>query len=545
MNSSSTSKENNKSNISKVNNDFFADFDISKVVNESCVESISSKMNKESSYESNIPKENNNYFVDFDISKVKKESCVESVNSKVNEINANIFNSKNENGKSYQKNNKIKKYNLNILYYDEHLKNNEENSDNCSFIDMNTNGTFYGCHNFELFKIVCEKIINNKKKFILICSGSAAKKVFDYCSNIKEIREFYIYCFQIEKYLPLMNQYSKLKGIYNIFSELQNKLYNIKEIKMENISSSNLIFFEDYCRIYIKLHYEFIRKYSLYKILIQKKCNEKQFLQLIEAKFPYFLDIAKQLFPNKNEIIEYFKNNIEDTPNNITEIFQNDDNILNNNISVYIRNYTYEGFYYKYLNKFLREGNFDAFRILSSHVAKFIFKLYDYREKNLSKQKNSNLYRKMYLNQNDIKLYEKSVGKVICYPSFSSSSIKKDGFTPFKYNPNDELVLLIINQNNTKSTVLISQFSNFPNEEEYLFLPFSFFKIQKIELKQGSNINPHLIYLIALNSDQPIEEMFLNFFTKKTDNLNPEGLDLLNLSENKTKIIFNPIYLKN
>ena len=545
MNSSSTSKENNKSNISKVNNDFFADFDISKVVNESCVESISSKMNKESSYESNIPKENNNYFVDFDISKVKKESCVESVNSKANEINANIFNSKNENGKSYKKNNKIKKYNLNILYYDEHLKNNEENSDNCSFIDMNTNGTFYGCHNFELFKIVCEKIINNKKEFILISSGSAAKKVFDYCLNIKEIREFYIYCFQIEKYLPLMNHYSKLKGIYNIFSELQNKLYNIKEIKMENISSSNLIFFEDYCRIYIKLHYEFIRKYSLYKILIQKKCNEKQFLQLIETKFPYFLDIAKQLFPNKNEIIEYFKNNIKDTPNNITEIFQNDDNILNNNISVYIHNYTYEGFYYKYLNKFLREGNFDAFRILSSHVAKFIFKLYDYREKNLSKQKNSNLYRKMYLNQNDIKLYEKSVGKVICYPSFSSSSIKKDGFTPFKYNPNDELVLLIINQNNTKSTVLISQFSNFPNEEEYLFLPFSFFKIQKIELKQGSEINPHLIYLIALNSDQPIEEMFLNFFTKITDNLNPEGLDLLNLSENKTKIIFNPIYLKN
>ena len=226
-------------------------------------------------------------------------------------------------------------------------------------------------------------------------------------------------------------------------------------------------------------------------------------------------------------------------------IFENDNNILDDNIAKYVKNYTCEGFYYKYLNKFLREGNFDAFRILSSHVAKFIFKLYDYREKNISKQKNSNLYRKMYLNKNDIKLYEKSVGKVICYPSFSSSSIKKDGFTPFKYNPNDELVLLIINQNNTKSTVLISQFSNFPNEEEYLFLPFSFFKIQKIELKQGSTINPHLIYLIALNSDQPIEEMFLNFFTKKTDNLNPEGLDLLNLSENKTKIIFNPIYLKN
>ena len=54
-----------------------------------------------------------------------------------------------------------KKYNLNILYYDETLKNSKENSDNCSFIEMNTNGTFYGCHNFKLFKIVCEKIKRN------------------------------------------------------------------------------------------------------------------------------------------------------------------------------------------------------------------------------------------------------------------------------------------------------------------------------------------------------------------------------------------------
>ena len=60
---------------------------------------------------------------------------------------------------------------------------------------MNINGTFYGRHNFELFKIVCEKIRINKKQFILISSGSAAKKIYDYCSNIKEIREYLIYCF--------------------------------------------------------------------------------------------------------------------------------------------------------------------------------------------------------------------------------------------------------------------------------------------------------------------------------------------------------------
>ena len=112
---------------------------------------------------------------------------------------------------SYKEINKIKKYNLNILYYDEHLRDEEENSDNCSFIEMNINGTFYGCHNFELFKIICEKIKNKNKEFILLSSGSAAKKIYDYCSNIKEIREYYIYCCYKEKYNTFNELISKIK----------------------------------------------------------------------------------------------------------------------------------------------------------------------------------------------------------------------------------------------------------------------------------------------------------------------------------------------
>ena len=438
--------------------------------------------------------------------------------------------------------NKNKKYNLNILYYDEHLKGNEENSDNCSFIIMNTNGTFYGCHNFQLFKIVCEKIKDKQKQFILISSGSSAKKIYDYCSNIKVIREYFIYCFQKNKYIPLMSIYPKLKGVYNEFNELKEKLYTISEIKMDNICSSNLIFFEDYSRIYIKLHYEFIRKYSLYKILKSNNYSEQEFLYYIEKKCPSFLDTAKQLFPDKNETIDYFLKIIDESPKTLNQYFQCDNNILDDNIEEYVYNYSCEGFYYRYLNKFLREGNFEAFRKLSSHVAKFIFKLYDYREKNLSKQKSSNLYRRMYLNRNEIKKYEESIERVICFPAFTSTSINKNAFTPKKYNADDELVLLIIEQNNTKSAVLISEFSDYPGEEEYLFLPFSFFKIKKVELKKGTKSDPHIIYLIALNSEKPIEDMFIDFFKNVTDNLNPEGLDLLILCENKTKIKFNQIY---
>ena len=494
-------------------------------------------------------RQNENEFFNEEL---KDECLYTSTKSKLDEFIEYKYNNSNNNfeykeeiiSNSEIKNSSFKKYNLNILYYDENLLDKAENSDNCSFFELSTNGTFYGCHYFELFKIVCQKLIKSKKEFILLCSGSSANKIFNYCSNIKEIREYYIYCFHNEKYKPLINEYSKLKGVYNVFNHLKEKLYTIKEMNIRNISSSNLIFFDDYSKLYIKLHYEFIKKYSLYKLLKSQNCNESQFLAWIKLKYPYFLELAKKLFPNKKETIEYFKNNTNESYETIEEVFKCDDNLLDDNIKSYIHNYTTEGFYYKYLNKFLREGNFYAFRTLSSHIAKFIFKIYDYREKNFLIQNDSNLYRKIYLNKEDIKLYEQSINKVICYPSFTSTSIGKDSFTPApNHNNNLNLVLIVIKQNNTKSCVSISEFSKYPREEEYLFLPFSFFKIMKVELNEGNADHPHIIHLLAINSKKPIEEMFSEFMENETDSLNPEGLDLIYLNYNGTEILFNKIYL--
>ena len=147
----------------------------------------------------------------------------------------------------------------------------------------------------------------------------------------------------------------------------------------------------------------------------------------------------------------------------------------------------------------------------------------------------------MYFHPDEIKKYLNSVGRIICYPAFSSATIGKDNFTLMK-NDDDDLVLLNIEQNNTKSVVLISEFAEYPAEEEYLFLPFSFFKIKKVELKEGTESPPHIIYLIALNSEKPIEEMFVDFMKDETDNINPEGLDFLVLKNWDKTIEINSIY---
>ena len=183
-----------------------------------------------------------------------------------------------------EKNNK-KKLRFNILYYDEYLKSSSENNLNCSFFKMSNEGTFYGCHNFTLFQYICSKIKNTKKKFILISSGYAAEQLYNYCSNINEFKKYYIYCFHREKYLPLIQKYSKLQGVYNVFEDLKIQLSLEQEIgngnEKENIKSSSLIYFNDYNKIYIKLHYEIIRKYFLYKLL-KSNNNNSLFIDLVK-----------------------------------------------------------------------------------------------------------------------------------------------------------------------------------------------------------------------------------------------------------------------
>ena len=421
---------------------------------------------------------------------------------------------------------------LNILYYDELLLKNMMLNCYCAYIQMNISGTFYGCHKMELFNLICEKLKNGDRQFILITSGSGAEKIFNKISNIYNIREYYILCSNNEKknnYIYLMKRYSKLKEIFEDEYELDKRLSSITPTKInESIKSSNLIYFDEYLKIYVKLHFEIIRKYGLYKILKQANFNEEKFLSKVKSSYPKLINIANQLFPNKNELIDFFTKKVDESPKIINDMLNVSDTVEN-----YINNYTIESFYYRNLNLFLRTGDFDAFRTLSSHLSKFVYYLYEYREKN-PRNYNLYLYRKMTISEIEFKNYQKSVNRIICYPSFTSTSSDRYAFV------SDYNVLLVINSNNSKSVISIEELSNYKNEKEYLFLPFSFFRITNVIIKSGTSSDPHIIFLTAMDSDKPIEEMFYYFFKNYTDSLDPEGLDILKIQGNK--IVFNNQY---
>ena len=431
-----------------------------------------------------------------------------------------------------------KKLNVNIIHYDEALTKTADNNMCCSYFKSELGGTFYGVNNFNLFKYICRRVNKGSKNFILISSGSCAEKVFQYClnKNVNNIIIYFIYCLNVDKYLPLMQKYPKLKGVFKVFDDLKTNISLNQNLFSNPITSSNLIFFFFFFNIYIKLHFEIVRKYSLYKLLKSNNFNQSKFLDLINKKTPYYVNMAYELLYNDDEaMINYFKNNTTESENDLRKVFNH-----NHNINNYISNYTVESFYYQYLNKFLRQGDFNSFILLSNHISKFIYHLYEYR-KTLIQPGYTTLYRNMYISEQEFILYKNSIGKVICYPSFTSTSILENAYNPMKSDQNQILVKLIIQQNNSCSIINIRDLSEHPSEEEYLCLPFSFFKITNVECKTENGVHKDIIYLTALNSEKPIEEMFLEFMENETDNLDPEGLQMLKLDNNDSTLVLNPL----
>ena len=433
-----------------------------------------------------------------------------------------------------------KTFNINIIFYDEGLANSPENNKLCSYFKSLLEGAFYGINNFNLFKYICHKIQQNSKNFILISVGRYAEKIFNYCTqhNINQISIFYIYCFYKEKYMHLKNSFYKLKEIFIRFNDLINAIFFKVNQKTYHIRSSNFIFLNDYNSTFIKLHYEIARKYSLYKLFKSKNYDKTKFLELIKNKFPYYVNMARELLYNDDEaMIKFFKANTKESEESLRKIFNKNHDIKN-----YIYNYTLESFYYKYINKFLREGDFKSFRILSNHICKFIYHLYEYKKTHVQKS-NQMLYRKMYISTEELNIYKNSIGNIFCYPSFTSTSIKRNAYIPLSQGLDKVFFELWIHQNNSPSIICIKELSKNQNEEEYLCLPFTFFKIINVEEKMEGNIFSRILHLSALNLEKPIEEMILNFIEKEGDNLDPEGLEMLKLDSTGTALILNP-YLK-
>ena len=368
---------------------------------------------------------------------------------------------------------------INIIYHDENYKIFQEsiNSDARRFKEA-CNGTFIFSNSMEVFETIIKEIhlknsIKNINKFLLITTGSTFKKVVDFLNSNKYsglISKACIYCMRKEKYLPLMKDYEILGGVFHIPSDVVNF---IKNNCIENnviFDFSKLVTYENYTSKYNELH----------------KIISKYYSKINLNSFNFAIDLIRDIL-NKNNIKaqELYK---------ILETFQSDDYEI-------IKQYT-ENFYY-YVNKWLLNLDNLVYEKFGCLIGGLMFKLNEYGIKNdKGIKENCILYRGMYINYLDALSFQIHKGKIISFQTFISTSIKEKTGIFFSKKERKTLeerknncmfsTLIKINYNWNKDLFPlcfdIKELSKYTTEEEYLFHPFSFFKINEFKIDLSNNI---------------------------------------------------------
>ena len=253
-----------------------------------------------------------------------------------------------------------------------------------------------------------------------------------------------------------------------------------------------------------------------------------------------YINLHRKLaeFFNSNYYSMTYENSYKNIFNNFIESSDVDEKsnivswvnkVTNGTVKEFIEAYTGETPLCYSLNKWLRncdEGEFDKIKYFAGP---FSYALYKFArdDKNNGVFYSKTFYRKMTIKLSDFFLYKILEGELVCYPAFTSTSEKDISKYNFptnlainvnKLSSNDVSVVLIIKYNCKSSSyptpcVNASGYSVNAGEQEFIFPPFSFFKIVKVEEKEGKPDNPHVIRMTTPSKRSLIEFGIKNYKT--------------------------------
>ena len=324
---------------------------------------------------------------------------------------------------------------------------------------------------FETIMNGINKDLNNKnKKFLLITTGSTFLVIHQFLKDknfLDNISDIIIYCLYKSNYEYLLQNpdYPKLKAIFTTQEEVKYFIEENSSEKNEIFQLIKLVSYQDYIHNYYKLH----------NIIAEYYKNSK------EKTYDIAIGLVKQLL------------NETDTEEN---------SILLEGLRTFETNRDYEVIseytsnrIYKQLNGWLLSLKTEAYEKIAYFIGILMYKLNDYGIKNKKmNKKNFTLYRGMCISYLDALSYQIYKNKIICFQNFFSTSKDKDIAERFASNfdteeekrKNYQFSVIIIIKNNYKEDLYPLCFDiseeSFYNEEEFLFQPFTFFRIKDIDI---------------------------------------------------------------
>ena len=196
-------------------------------------------------------------------------------------------------------------------------------------------------------------------------------------------------------------------------------------------------------------------------------------------KMSNFIETNTKYIKSKKEKLE-----------NIMIKLKNSKNFLKDSVQFY----TTENEFIYFFNKIMRNIDKSLTR-LSFLIGPMYYSMVRYLEKEnpfLKLNRNLTLYRNITINRFNLNNYIMSLGDIICFPSFTSTSLNKN-FSTTKTAKNvnqidkdDEVQLLMIlhyyhNSNCSNQGMFLNKyFSVYSHEEEFLLFPFTFIKANKL-----------------------------------------------------------------
>ena len=366
---------------------------------------------------------------------------------------------------------------INIIYYDENQTNKyfkDSVNKNAKKFKEASNGTFIFSNSEKNLEIIMEEIKEIKEnfpnlKFLLITNG---KKFEDIIKFLKEknyldlISKACIYCREVKKYENLMDKYKEiLEGVFGFSIEVVEFIKN--NLSEENIFfKSKLVTYENYISKYYELH----------------KIIAKYYTRNFQNSYNIALSLLRELLDE----------NFDDDEKLITalEVFHE-----NRDYEV-IKEYT-KNTIYPYFSKWLLNLDNLAYEKAGYFIGGLMYKLNEYGiNKNKGNRKNCKLYRGLYLDYLDALSYEIHEGEIISFQTFLSTSLrervgiffsKKERTTLEKRQKDFKFSSIIEIDYNWNENLFplcfdISEISQFRAEREFLFHPFSFFRVKSFIL---------------------------------------------------------------
>ncbi|CAF4587027.1 unnamed protein product [Rotaria socialis] len=331
------------------------------------------------------------------------------------------------------------------------------------------------------------------EKILLITSGSKASHVLSRTASCHQIDSVFIFCMKKERHEHLLNEYSKIIGIY---VELDDLCQSIKEqVDLVNRQIQTFSFFDQHEKSTAFLWFQLFN-YAVGHLPRSQQAKQ----QMVRICKDYYRG-------NKIEIklIEEFE-----------KTYRSEYALLW---------YSKQSFIYKLINKALRTEDVDLLYIFRFFIGDLSTALQQEHEKILSsKGKILNVYRGTKLDKEEFENLKENQGKLISVNGYLSTSWRKSlavHLAKKSTKRTDVIPVLFhiqcdikhINRNIIFAD--ISEFSEYRKEAEVLFDLNACFLIESIEKQESLNI----IEMTLSNEGQKITEDFLELTKGETEEL--------------------------